>query len=348
MASRRGRRVPARLHAEGPGDPAGRRPGRKGVRLGSGRRGPPRVVREGLLRGPRRAQERVGRGDQEGVPQARAAASTPTRTRATRTPRSGSRRSPPPTTCWRRGEARALRPGARDGRRGFGAGGPGGRVRGGLARRSGWRALRDRRRRRPRRPVRRDVRRRRAAAAARPAAAAARRRPGDRGRLSFDDAMAGTTVPVTLTGPRRVTPATARAPRPGTSPVTCPTCGGSGAVSVNQGFFQMAQTCPVPRERADRRDPCPTCRGTGAERRTRTFKVKIPAGVKDGARIRLAGAGSRDRRAGSRATCTCGCASAQHAVFGRKGDDLTLELPVSYPGGRARAPTCRCRRSTGR
>ena len=111
-------------------------------------------------------------------------------------------------------------------------------------------------------------------------------------RISFEDAMTGVTVPVKLTGPAVCHTCHGSGAAPGTAPITCPECNGSGQVVVNQGPFSMSQTCP--RCRGNGRiveTPCPTCRGTGAERRTRTLRVKIPAGVKDGARIRLAGRG---------------------------------------------------------
>ena len=89
-----------------------------------------------------------------------------------------------------------------------------------------------------------------------------------------------------------VTRVTGAARNRAASPMTCPTCGGAGSVSVNQGFFSMERPCPECRGSGRIIEhPCPTCHGTGAERRTRKFQVKIHAGVKDGARIKLAGRG---------------------------------------------------------
>ena len=256
----------------------------------------------------------------------------------------------------RRGEAQALRPGPRDGRVRVRRAGPGGRAPGpGAGRVAGRRRPVRGRRVRPRRPVRRAVRRPRGAGGgpwrARPASGAG---PTSRptSRVSFDDAMTGTTVPGEDHRPgRRAAPATASgADARARARSRAAECGGSGEVAVNQGFFSMAQPCPrVPRRRAASiEDPCPTCRGAGAERRTRTLQVKIPAGVKDGARIKLAG----PRRAGScgrsgRATCTCGCTCGPHEIFGRRGDDLTLELADDVPGGGARSARARCRRCNG-
>jgi len=162
--------------------------------------------------------------------------------------------------------------------------------------------------------------------------------------LSFDDAMAGVTLPVTLTGPAPCTTCHGSGAAPGTQPVTCSACGGSGQVAVNQGFFSMAQTCPTCRG-AGRvvKTPCPTCAGAGAQRRTRTIQVKVPAGVQDGARIRLAGKGESGGAGGTAGDLFVRMHVQPHAVFGRRGDDLTLELPVTFPeaalGANVEVPT---------
>ncbi|MDP9299110.1 MAG: molecular chaperone DnaJ [Actinomycetota bacterium] len=151
-------------------------------------------------------------------------------------------------------------------------------------------------------------------------------------QVSFDEAMAGTTVPVKITGPAVCRTCHGSGAAPGTSPTTCPECGGSGEVAVNQGLFSMTQTCP--RCHGAGRivaTPCPTCGGTGAERRSRTLRVKIPASVKDGARIRLPGRGEPGPAGGQPGDLFVRVKVGTHPVFGRKGDDLTLELPVSFP-----------------
>ena len=163
-------------------------------------------------------------------------------------------------------------------------------------------------------------------------------------RLSFEDAMAGVTVPVKIDGPAVCHTCHGSGAAPGTQPVVCPECGGAGQISVNQGFFQLAQTCPhCSGTGRIVETPCRTCNGTGAERRTRTVKVKIPAGVKNGARIRLAGKGEPGRAGSAAGDLFVRVHVARHAVFGRKGDDLTVELPVSYPeaalGANVQVPT---------
>jgi molecular chaperone DnaJ len=131
---------------------------------------------------------------------------------------------------------------------------------------------------------------------------------------------------------------------PGTSPITCPQCGGRGEIAENQGFFSMSRPCPRCGG-AGRivESPCTTCRGTGAERRTRTLRVKIPAGVRDGARIRLAGKGEPGVAGGPAGDLFVKVAVTEHPLFGRRGDDLIVELPVTYPeaalGANVEVPT---------
>ncbi len=162
--------------------------------------------------------------------------------------------------------------------------------------------------------------------------------------ISFDEAMTGTTVPVRISGPAVCHTCSGSGAQPGTTPITCPTCGGAGSVSVNQGFFSMERPCPECRGSGRIIEhPCPTCHGTGAERRTRKFQVKIPAGVKDGARIKLAGRGEPGPAGGQPGDLYVRVRVGQHAVFGRTGDNLTVELPVSYPeaalGANVEVPT---------
>jgi molecular chaperone DnaJ len=162
--------------------------------------------------------------------------------------------------------------------------------------------------------------------------------------LSFDDAIRGTTVPVRISGPATCRTCHGSGAAPGTSPVTCPQCGGAGQVAVNQGVFSMAQPCP--RCRGNGRvveTPCPTCKGSGAERRTRSLNVKVPAGVKPGATIKLAGRGEPGPAGGQPGDLYVRVSVAPDDVFGRKGDNLTVELPVSYAeaalGARVQVPT---------
>jgi molecular chaperone DnaJ len=163
-------------------------------------------------------------------------------------------------------------------------------------------------------------------------------------RVSFDEAMRGTTVPVRITGPAVCRTCQGSGAAPGTSPITCPECGGTGEIAVNQGFFSMAQPCR--RCRATGRiieSPCPTCKGGGSVRRTRTFQVKVPAGVKDGAQIKLAGRGEPGPAGGQPGDLYVRVNVAPHELFGRRGDNLTIKVPVSFPeaalGANVQVPT---------
>jgi molecular chaperone DnaJ len=163
-------------------------------------------------------------------------------------------------------------------------------------------------------------------------------------KVSFEDAMTGTTVPVKITGPSVCRTCHGSGAAPGTSPTVCPVCGGAGEVAVNQGFFSMSQPCRNCNATGRIVEtPCPTCKGSGSERRSRTFKVKIPAGVKDGARIKLAGRGEPGPAGGQPGDLYVRVKVARDDVFGRKGDNLTLTLPVSYPeaalGANVQVPT---------
>ncbi len=163
-------------------------------------------------------------------------------------------------------------------------------------------------------------------------------------RITFDAAMRGTTVPVKITGPATCRTCHGTGAAPGTSPVTCPQCGGAGQIAVNQGVFSMAQTCPRCRGNGMIVEtPCPTCKGSGAERRTRSLNVKIPQGVKSGATIKLAGRGEPGAAGAQPGDLYVRVSVEADDVFGRKGDNLTVELPVSFAeaalGARVQVPT---------
>ena len=163
-------------------------------------------------------------------------------------------------------------------------------------------------------------------------------------RVSFDDAMRGATVPVAISGLAPCATCGGSGAEPGSKVTACPQCGGSGAVSVNQGPFSMSQPCPRCRgtgrsvERA-----CTTCGGSGSTKATRRFKVKVPAGVKDGARIRLAGRGEPGPAGAPPGDLFVEVRVAPHPMFGRKGSDLTLELPITFAeaamGANVKVPT---------
>jgi molecular chaperone DnaJ len=150
-------------------------------------------------------------------------------------------------------------------------------------------------------------------------------------RVSFEDAMDGTTVPVRVDGPAPCPRCGGNGAEPGTHPSACPQCGGDGVIQANQGLFAVSQTCPTCHGTGRIvQTPCSQCQGSGSVRRTRSFQVKIPAGVKDGARIRLRGRGEPGGPGGRPGDLFVVVQVAPHPVFARSGNDLRLELPVTF------------------
>ncbi len=149
--------------------------------------------------------------------------------------------------------------------------------------------------------------------------------------LSFEEAVLGVTVPLRMQSPGTCPTCMGSGARPGTSPHTCPVCQGAGVTSRSQGAFAFSEPCRNCRgtgQVVD--DPCPTCAGNGVTTQTRTITVRIPAGVKDGQRIRLAGKGAPGRRGGAAGDLFVVVHVSDHELFGRKGDDLTLTVPITF------------------
>src|SRR5579875_2032597 len=150
--------------------------------------------------------------------------------------------------------------------------------------------------------------------------------------LSFDEAVEGVVTTVNVTSGAVCSTCGGSGSRPGTAPVVCPRCGGSGVVNDNQGFFSLSSPCPECGGRGTKVvDPCPTCFGTGVERRERRVKVRIPPGVSDGQRIRVKGRGQPGRAGGPPGDLYVVVHVAPHPLFGRRGRDLTLNVPVTFP-----------------
>lgn len=149
--------------------------------------------------------------------------------------------------------------------------------------------------------------------------------------LGFREAAQGVTVPLRMTSPSPCTTCHGSGAKPGTSPRICPVCNGNGVVSRNQGAFGFSEPCDECRGSGSIiDDPCADCRGSGIQNRTRTITVRIPPGVGDGQRIRLAGQGEAGLRGAPSGDLYVTVHVSQDKVFGRSGDDLTLVLPVSY------------------
>jgi molecular chaperone DnaJ len=149
--------------------------------------------------------------------------------------------------------------------------------------------------------------------------------------LSFDDAAAGVTTEVHLTSDAPCHTCHGSGAKPGTTPHVCANCGGRGTVNDNQGLFSFSSPCPVCGGRGSIiDDPCPTCGGSGVERRPREVKVRIPAGVDDGQRIRLKGRGGPGRNGGPAGDLYIVVHVAPHPLFQRKARDLTITVPITF------------------
>ena len=130
----------------------------------------------------------------------------------------------------------------------------------------------------------------------------------------------------------------------GSTPVNCDTCGGQGQVRLNQGFFSINQACPRCKGRGQIiQSPCDTCHGQGRVRRSKSLNVKIPAGVDNGDRIRLAGEGEAGRNGGPAGDLYVEIHVREHEIFERDGSHLSCEVPVSFAtlvlGGELEVPT---------
>ncbi|MBW3577334.1 MAG: molecular chaperone DnaJ [Actinobacteria bacterium] len=149
--------------------------------------------------------------------------------------------------------------------------------------------------------------------------------------LSFEDALTGVTTTLRVTGDGPCETCHGTGARPGTSPRTCPRCQGTGTVAVDQGPFSIAQPCPQCGGRGQVIDsPCQTCGGSGRQTEPREIRVRIPAGVKDGARIRVPGRGGPGENGGPPGDLYVNVSVAPHPVFGRRGDDITVEVPITF------------------
>jgi molecular chaperone DnaJ len=159
--------------------------------------------------------------------------------------------------------------------------------------------------------------------------------------LPFLDALNGTTVSLRLASEGACDTCHGSGAAPGTSPRTCPVCNGQGLVNRNQGAFAFAEPCTNCRGTGQViESPCPTCHGSGAVTKDRTITVRIPAGVADGQRIRLAGKGSPGQPPGD---LFVRVSVQPHPVFARKGNNLTVTVPISFTeaalGGAISVPT---------
>jgi len=162
--------------------------------------------------------------------------------------------------------------------------------------------------------------------------------------LDFTDSVFGVTLPLKLRSPGACDVCGGSGAKAGTSPKTCPACHGAGIRSVDQGAFSFSEPC---REcngvGTIVTDPCAECHGTGGVTKTRVLTVRIPSGVRDGQRIRLAGRGEVGERGGAPGDLYVLVHVRPHELFTRDDDNLLLTLPVSFTeaalGADIRVPT---------
>jgi molecular chaperone DnaJ len=163
--------------------------------------------------------------------------------------------------------------------------------------------------------------------------------------IGFTDAIDGVTVSLRLTSDAACPDCQGTGGKPGTKPHICPECEGAGfVVSSVGGAFSMNETCPVCGGRQLVYDElCPTCHGSGRGTSARTIQARIPAGVKDGQRIRLRSKGGAGENGGPAGDLYVTVRVSSHPIFGRKGDNLTIDVPISFDeaalGAEVKVPT---------
>lgn len=162
--------------------------------------------------------------------------------------------------------------------------------------------------------------------------------------ISLEDAVRGATVEIRVPTLAGCDECDGSGARKGSSPVSCSTCGGMGQVRMQQGFFQVQQTCPTCRGRGKMiSDPCPKCRGQGRVEKSKTLSVKVPPGVDTGDRIRLSGEGEAGPDGGPPGDLFVQMSVRQHPIFERDGKNLYCEVPITFVaaalGGELEVPT---------
>jgi molecular chaperone DnaJ len=148
--------------------------------------------------------------------------------------------------------------------------------------------------------------------------------------MSFEQSIDGAQIPLAVPTSQSCPTCHGTGAKPGTSPTICPRCQGRGIESQGQGLFSISQPCQRCAGTVIE-DPCPTCSGSGAVRTIRKYRVNIPAGVKDGSRVRLAGKGEAGRNGGPPGDLYVITRVSPSPVFRRKGDNLEVEVPITIP-----------------
>lgn len=149
--------------------------------------------------------------------------------------------------------------------------------------------------------------------------------------ISFDDALEGAQIRVPVELETVCETCGGTGAEPGTTPLTCPDCRGSGTLSDSHGLFALSQPCPRCRGNGTViESPCRTCAGTGRERVRRRYSVSIPAGARDGTRVRLKGKGGPGRAGGPPGDLFVRVEVEPSTLYERRGSDLVLDVPVTY------------------
>jgi molecular chaperone DnaJ len=150
-------------------------------------------------------------------------------------------------------------------------------------------------------------------------------------RISFEDSLKGAQVRIPVEVDTACSTCHGTGAAPGTSPTTCPQCGGRGIVSDSQGLFALSHPCPRCQGNGTIiEQPCGTCRGTGRERTPKRYAVKIPAGAKTGTRVRLKGKGGAGHRGGPAGDLFVVVDVEPSKLYERRDSDLVLDVPVTY------------------
>ncbi|MCW3158712.1 molecular chaperone DnaJ [Micropruina sonneratiae] len=150
--------------------------------------------------------------------------------------------------------------------------------------------------------------------------------------IDFTQAVDGATVTMQTVSDEACEACSGTGAKAGTLPKVCPTCQGSGMqTSTSGGVFAVSEPCHDCRGRGlIVEEPCPVCGGSGRGRSTRSMQVRIPAGVTDGQRIRIKGKGGAGENGGASGDLYVVVHVRAHRLFGRKGDNLTLNVPVTF------------------
>lgn len=148
--------------------------------------------------------------------------------------------------------------------------------------------------------------------------------------ITLEEAFAGKTAQIRVPASISCDECSGSGAKPGTQPVICTICSGSGRVRASQGFFSIERTCPQCQGRGQIiKDPCPKCSGHGRVVEERSLSVNIPAGIEDGTRIRLAGEGEAGMRGGPPGDLYIFLSVKPHELFQRDGADLYCKVPIS-------------------